>query len=184
MYHCPDCGEMVVAGVEHPDYEEFERYMERISKLKYGDLVHDLDQNLGVVLDPKYDERGNVLVAMGNGTEEVIEWYNLAVVTLRGSEAACNFAEWFAPKVGPTGAYPRGQFSDSDQGELQVAVGSLNGRVVFRFGTPVSWLAMPPEDALTLAEVLAERVEKMAGPRPSGPGRRSGVLDEDPREEP
>lgn len=21
MYHCPECGEMVVAGEEHPDYE-------------------------------------------------------------------------------------------------------------------------------------------------------------------
>jgi hypothetical protein len=22
MFHCPECGEMVVAGLQHPDYEE------------------------------------------------------------------------------------------------------------------------------------------------------------------
>ena len=21
MFHCPECGEMVVAGIEHPDYD-------------------------------------------------------------------------------------------------------------------------------------------------------------------
>jgi hypothetical protein len=44
----------------------------------------------------------------------------------------------------------------------------VEGKVVIRFGTTVSWLAMSPEEALALAEVLAERVEKMAGPRLSG----------------
>jgi hypothetical protein len=23
MYHCPECGQMVVAGMKHPDYEEW-----------------------------------------------------------------------------------------------------------------------------------------------------------------
>jgi hypothetical protein len=25
MYHCPECGYMVLAGVEHPDYETLEK---------------------------------------------------------------------------------------------------------------------------------------------------------------
>ncbi|MHB1098914.1 MAG: hypothetical protein ACYCZR_05095 [Burkholderiales bacterium] len=24
MFHCPDCGEMVLAGVDHPDYDSDE----------------------------------------------------------------------------------------------------------------------------------------------------------------
>ena len=25
MFHCPECGEMVVAGLPHPDWEEFDK---------------------------------------------------------------------------------------------------------------------------------------------------------------
>ena len=28
MYHCPECGEMVLAGMEHPDYSLLEEYDE------------------------------------------------------------------------------------------------------------------------------------------------------------
>ena len=28
MYHCPECGEMVLAGTEHPDYSLVEIYDE------------------------------------------------------------------------------------------------------------------------------------------------------------
>jgi len=43
MFHCPECGEMVVAGIEHPDYskslEELEREREEeLTKMqKYAD---------------------------------------------------------------------------------------------------------------------------------------------------
>ena len=33
MYHCPECGEMVIAGVGHPDYsvlEEMEKEDDRV----------------------------------------------------------------------------------------------------------------------------------------------------------
>ena len=26
MYHCPECGEMVIAGLEHPDYSKINKY--------------------------------------------------------------------------------------------------------------------------------------------------------------
>jgi hypothetical protein len=33
MYHCPDCGDMVLVGVDHPDYDEcyakFDEYMNK-----------------------------------------------------------------------------------------------------------------------------------------------------------
>ena len=28
MYHCPECGEMVLAGVDHPDYANAEKYFD------------------------------------------------------------------------------------------------------------------------------------------------------------
>ncbi len=31
MFHCPECGEMVLAGVDHPDYEELD--MEKLYQL-------------------------------------------------------------------------------------------------------------------------------------------------------
>ncbi len=33
MFHCPDCGDMVVAGIEHPDYDDMqEKYQEYLDK--------------------------------------------------------------------------------------------------------------------------------------------------------
>lgn len=33
MYHCPDCGDMVLAGMEHPDYDECDaKYTEYMDK--------------------------------------------------------------------------------------------------------------------------------------------------------
>lgn len=27
MYHCPECGQMVVAGFAHPDYDKLDKFM-------------------------------------------------------------------------------------------------------------------------------------------------------------
>lgn len=36
MYHCPECGEMVLAGMEHPDYSILEKAdMPQVNGFKY-----------------------------------------------------------------------------------------------------------------------------------------------------
>jgi hypothetical protein len=38
MYHCPECGEMVVAGIEHPNYEE--------DKMTRKEIITDIENHL------------------------------------------------------------------------------------------------------------------------------------------
>ena len=61
-------------------------------------------------------------------------------------------------KIGPTGKFPHGKFGLSDQGGLNVGV-ALNskGYVIINFGTEVSWLAMPPEDAINFAKTILNK---------------------------
>ena len=53
------------------------------------------------------------------------------------------------PRLGATGELPWGKIQPGDEGELRFAVSHdpVNGTVKLEFGTPVAWLAMPPETA-------------------------------------
>lgn len=42
----------------------------------------------------------------------------------------------------------------TDEGELRLAVAVDQGNVVINFGKPVVWLALPPQAARQLAELL------------------------------
>jgi hypothetical protein len=58
-------------------------------------------------------------------------------------------------KFGPTGEYPQGSLGPSDEGALQIGVAHDNdGNVVLNFGTGVSWIAMPPENAINFAKLI------------------------------
>jgi len=65
-------------------------------------------------------------------------------------------------KIGATGGFPRGKLNETDEGELRFAVGEENGNVVIRFGGTVSWLGMPPEQAVAFAEVLITKARAIA----------------------
>jgi len=45
--------------------------------------------------------------------------------------------------------------------ELELSVGTRDGHVVVEFGTPISWLALPPDVATDLAIALHEGAEMM-----------------------
>jgi len=34
MFHCPECGEMVVAGIDHPDYDKLWEELETLEEKK------------------------------------------------------------------------------------------------------------------------------------------------------
>jgi hypothetical protein len=65
-------------------------------------------------------------------------------------------------QLGPTGKFPDGKLSAHDEGELAFAVGEVEGNVVIKFGKEVSWLAMAPEQAVTLAELLIAKARVVA----------------------
>lgn len=59
------------------------------------------------------------------------------------------------PKFGATGEYPRGSLGPSDRGALQLGVThDSKGTVLVNFGTEVSWIGMPPEQAIEFARLI------------------------------
>lgn len=77
-------------------------------------------------------------------------------------ETAQRMKEMFIKSnVGPTGGYPQGKLTKSDEGELLAfAVGHRDGKVVLDFGSPVAWIGMDPAQALALASSLAAHASK------------------------
>ena len=66
-------------------------------------------------------------------------------------------------RLGKTGAFPEGKLGAHDEGELRLAV-AANPRtrmVCIDFGTPVVWLALPPAQALELADLLTSNARKL-----------------------
>lgn len=61
------------------------------------------------------------------------------------------------PNAGPTGKFPRGKFSKSDDGEIQIVITSEDGKVKVDFGSPVLWIAMSYTQAIEFASLLKEK---------------------------
>lgn len=63
-------------------------------------------------------------------------------------------------KIGATGEFPEGKFHSSDEGALKFAVANRDGKVVLLFGTPVTWMAMGPEQAREVAQNLIKHASE------------------------
>jgi hypothetical protein len=59
-------------------------------------------------------------------------------------------------RLGATGQFPEGKLADNDEGEIRVAIGQQNGKVVIDFGKPVAWIGFTPEQAEEIAVTLRE----------------------------
>lgn len=66
------------------------------------------------------------------------------------------------PLIGATGMHQSKKLTKSDEGGIQFAVGTRDGKVILDFGTPVVWLGMTPENALQVAEALIKEARKAA----------------------
>lgn len=62
---------------------------------------------------------------------------------------------------GATGEFPEGKLTKQDEGAIQFAVGSKDGKVVIDFGTPVHWLGMTPQQAADLASSLLNKAREV-----------------------
>ncbi len=61
-------------------------------------------------------------------------------------------------KLGPTGKFPRGKMNESDEGELKISIGkNKEGKIILKFGTPVTWIDLDPEDAIAIGQSLIEK---------------------------
>lgn len=58
-------------------------------------------------------------------------------------------------KFGATGEYPRGSLGPTDLGALKVGIAhDSKGNVILNFGTEVSWIGLPPEQAIDFAKTI------------------------------
>ena len=58
-------------------------------------------------------------------------------------------------KFGATGKYPLGMLGPDDEGALQMGITHDNkGTVILNFGKEVSWIGMPPEQAINFAKLI------------------------------
>ena len=64
-------------------------------------------------------------------------------------------------KVGPTGEFPEGKLNENDDGELAVGMTIDNGKVVMLFGTPITWIAFSPEQAIEFANQIIEKAKEV-----------------------
>lgn len=63
---------------------------------------------------------------------------------------------------GPIGDYPHGKLTPRDEGSLQFAIGSKDGKVVIDFGSPVAWVGMTPQQAMDLASSIMSKARAVA----------------------
>lgn len=57
-------------------------------------------------------------------------------------------------ELGPTGQFPDGKLADCDEGEIQIAVTVLQGKVVINFGKPIAFIGFTTEQADDIADLL------------------------------
>ena len=67
---------------------------------------------------------------------------------------------------GALGDFPEGKLTKQDEGAIQFAIGSKDGKVVIDFGTPVHWLGLTAQQAADLASLLLNKAREV--------GRRNG----------
>ena len=66
-------------------------------------------------------------------------------------------------EVGPTGQFPEGKIDKSDDGEIKIAVGVQDGKIVMEFGAPIEWIGFTPEQGQEIGMLLIKRSAQARG---------------------
>jgi hypothetical protein len=61
--------------------------------------------------------------------------------------------------IGPTGRFPLGKLTRSDEGGIKMAVASVGSKIVIDFGKPVAWVGLTAIEARGLAELLIKHAD-------------------------
>lgn len=62
--------------------------------------------------------------------------------------------------LGATGEMPDGQLTERDQGELKLAVATIDRKVIMNFGQPVAWIGLKPDQARAVAQALLTKADE------------------------
>jgi len=62
-----------------------------------------------------------------------------------------------AEEPGPTGKFPEGKLTPGDEGELNIGITTYNGNVIINFGKQISWIGLPPETAVKVAQAIIDK---------------------------
>lgn len=65
-------------------------------------------------------------------------------------------------KFGSTGDFPRGKFSQDDEGQLTLGVGVKDRTLIIDFGKPVAWVGLDYFSAVQFAQTILRRAEEIA----------------------
>lgn len=60
-------------------------------------------------------------------------------------------------KLGPTGKFPQGKLTKDDEGEIKMAVGVRDGKIIIDFGHAVTWFGMDKESAKNFANLILNK---------------------------
>jgi len=67
------------------------------------------------------------------------------------------------PNLGKTGNFPRGKFSEDDEGEFCLGMTVKDKTLIINFGTPVVWFGLDLNTAEAFAEMLAKHINTLKG---------------------
>ena len=67
--------------------------------------------------------------------------------------------------LGATGRYPEGKLNDNDKGEIAIAIGGQDGKVIIDFGGEIGWVGFTPDQARQVAESLSAKADAIEATR-------------------
>ena len=62
--------------------------------------------------------------------------------------------------LGATGKFPEGKLTPHDEGEIKIAIGVEQNKVVIHFGKEVAWIGFTREQAISIAGSLIDNAAK------------------------
>lgn len=68
----------------------------------------------------------------------------------------------FPEKLGATGQFPEGKLTAHDEGEIKVAIGTKDNKVVIDFGQPTAWIGFTAEQAREIASTLTKHADSLS----------------------
>jgi hypothetical protein len=80
---------------------------------------------------------------------------------LRSMATRLTLEEQTRVSLGATGRFPEGKIHPSDEGEIRIAIGSGNGKVVIEFGKPTAWIGFTADQARLIASDLIRHADSL-----------------------
>jgi hypothetical protein len=64
-------------------------------------------------------------------------------------------------RLGATGQFPQGKIDKTDEGEIAIAIGHKQNKVVINFGKPVAWIGFDKRQALEIAQLIRSHAQQI-----------------------